>query len=118
MVPAAPALPAPKMPRAVPWLRLGYHTEVKAMPMEKPVPHRPKPKLHSAKLQKELACDKATSGKAQKKSKPANTGLPPKRSVRMPAGSRKKPPGGTGAVSYKHLTLPTSELVSISVGAV
>ncbi len=55
LVTAAPALPTPKMPSAVPCHFIGNHTEVYAMPTANPVPARPKPRLASAKSRKELA---------------------------------------------------------------
>jgi hypothetical protein len=48
----APKLPIPKIPSARPCHSLGYHNEVKAIPIEKPTPAIPNPKLHKAKARK------------------------------------------------------------------
>jgi len=65
VVRAAPAFPAPKMPNAVPCRSREYQTEVKAMPMEKLTPAKPKPKLQRAKLVKLSALDNRYMGIAQ-----------------------------------------------------
>jgi len=49
VVTAAPALPAPKIPNAVPCRSRVYQTEVNAMPTAKEPPVRPNPRLKSMK---------------------------------------------------------------------
>ena len=63
---AAPAFPAPKIPKAVPCFSFGYQTEEKAIPMAKLTPVNPKPKLHKAKPKKLSTVDRKNIGIALK----------------------------------------------------
>ena len=104
-VSAAPALPAPRTPSAVPCWRSGNHTAEKAMPTAKEEPANPKPSPPNINPQK-------LSAKLSRKAPPAvssitmaNTGRPPKRSVSIPAGRRKIAPVSTG--------MPINQAISI-----
>jgi len=96
---AAPALPAPKIPSAVPCHLIGYHTEVNAIPIANPAPVSPNPKLHKAKPKKPLTWDNRNIGMAEKSKSKVNIGLPPNLSVKIPAGNLNIAPVNTGIPS-------------------
>src|SRR6187402_1285130 len=106
---AAPALPIPKIPNALPCHSLGYQIDVKPIPTAKLVPTMPNKKLRSANIKKLSASGKRNKGIEQRRSNKENTYLPPNLSVSMPIGKRMMDPVKIG-IPKSHPTCTTSHL--------
>ena len=109
VVMAAPALPIPKIPKALPCHSFGYQIEVKPIPTAKLVPTIPKKKLSNANMKKLSAKGNRNKGIEQRRSKRENTYLPPNLSVSMPIGKRITDPVRIG-IPRSHPTWTTSHL--------
>src|SRR5512135_443988 len=97
LVAAAPTLPTPKMPSAVPCLSFRKKSDVYATPTAKELPAMPNPRPPSAKPQKPFAKLVRNAAPAETSITRVKTARPPKRSVRIPAGSRSSEPVRTGS---------------------
>ena len=111
VVMAAPALPIPKIPKALPCHSFGYQIDVNPIPTAKLVPTNPKKKLKIANDQKEFANVNKYRGIEHNNNKPVKMYFPPYLSVKIPIGNLKIDPDKIGIPNNQ----PTSTTVKLKI---